>query len=145
MVLFVKFLDFPKKVRKTFFVVSVTLMYAFFCLDPDTLFNDKTYDFKLFNNDFSEVGYMAWFLSTMYLHTFLFITFRCATVLIQDRLIKSIFYALLMDSVFSILNTIFWGYYNPVESIIARNVFVIIALLYAYFILHESRGTRLKG
>ncbi len=142
MVLYNKHLDFPKKLNPTRFLIWVTLFYVIFCVDPNQLFADKSFEAKLFFNDFNESGYLAWFINTLYLYGFLFIAFRGACVMIQHRLIKSIFYALYIDSVISFVNTLIFGYYNPVTSIIIRNVSIIIAMLYSYFILYNATDDR---
>ncbi len=120
-------------------MISVSIVYAIFCLDPQNMFGDKSYDFKFLYNDFSENGNMAWFISSIYMNVFLFITFRAATSLIADKIVKSVFYALMVDSIVSIVNISVFGYYNPIESIVIRNSFVILAMLYAYFILPHGK------
>jgi hypothetical protein len=135
--LYNRHLDFPKKIKKGWFVASVTFLYAVFCVDPNILMGDIVFDFSLFNNDFREEGYFAWFVASVYNYVFSFITFRCATAYVSDKLIKSIFYALTIDAVISLFNTIIFGCYNPIESAVVRNVFVILAMFYAYFILAD--------
>jgi hypothetical protein len=137
--LYNRHLDFPKNINKGWFVSVVAILYMIFCIDPNLLMVEITFNFKLFNNDFNEEGYFAWFVASIYNYVFAFVTFRCATAYVNDKLVKSIFYALTIDALISLLNTIIFGCYNPIESAVIRNVFVILAMFYAYFILpHDS-------
>lgn len=82
---------------------------------------------------------MAWFVGAIYQYVFAFITYRAACSYINHKLIKSVFYALMVDALISLLNVIIFGCYNSVETILIRNVFVVLAMLYAYLVLpHES-------
>lgn len=138
--LYNRHLDFPKPINKTYFFLSVVFSYGVFCLDPQTMFYDKAYDFKFLYNDFSVKGNMSFVVASIYMYIFLFITFRAATSFITDKLLKSIFYTLMIDSIVSIINVIIFGDYNPIESIVVRNCFVVLAMLYAYYILpHDEQ------
>lgn len=137
--LYLKYCDFPKRLNVRAFAAFVAVMYALFCFDPDFFVGGMSFKFNLFNNNFNEPNYLSWFISSIYLHSFLIGAYRASCVLIKDRLVKSVFYALMIDSIISLLNTIIWGYYNPTASIIIRNIFVTIAVLYAYFILPHER------
>lgn len=139
MELYSKMLDFPKKVHPELFTLSVTILYGIFCIDPTSLFDNKSYDYHLFYNDFNESGYLAWFIASLYQNTFALIAYRAACSYIAHRLIKSIFYALMFDALINIINVIIFGCYNPIEAIIIRNVFVILAVLYAYFVLPHDK------
>lgn len=130
-------IDFPKGLDKNLFFVEMILFYFLFSFQPENYFPEQI-DFCLFNNDFSEPGLLVWFIQALVLQGFILLITRTGTILIQDRLIKSIFYSLFIDSIFSILNTIFFGYYVSEVSLIVRNVAVILAMIYAYFILYNA-------
>ena len=135
MELYHKHLDYPKRIRKGWFISTLLLLYGLFCLDLTDILLDHKLDYDLFLNDFRGEGYLAWFVGGMLIYLFQFITFRCATIMIKDRLIKSIFYALTIDAAISMVNVLLFGLYNPIVSILIRNGFVVLAMLYAYFIL----------
>lgn len=133
---FVK-IDFPKGFDKNVFFVLMVVFYAAFAMEHES-YLPVTLDAKLFNNDFNEPGMLCWFVSSLIMQFFILLITRTGTILINDRLVKSIFYALFIDSNFEILNTIFFGYYVSEVSLVVRNVAVILAMIYAYFILYNA-------
>lgn len=133
---FVK-IDFPKGFDKNVFFVLMIVFYAAFAMEHES-YLPITFDAKLFNNNFNEPGMLCWFVSSLIMQGFILLLTRTGTILIQDRLVKSIFYALFIDSNFEILNTIFFGYYVSEVSLVVRNVAVILAMIYAYFILYNA-------
>ena len=130
-------IDFPKGLDKNVFFVLMIIFYIAFAVEHES-YLPTTINFKLFNNDFTEPGMFCWFVSSLIMQFFILLITRTGTILIQDRLIKSIFYALFIDSNFEILNTIFFGYYVSEFSLIVRNLAVILAMIYAYFILYNA-------
>jgi hypothetical protein len=130
-------IDFPKGLDKNIFFVEMVVFYFLFSFQPENYLPDEV-DFYFFNNDFREPGLLVWFFQALVMQGFILLITRTGTILIQDRLIKSIFYSLFIDSIFSILNTIFFGYYVSEVSLIVRNVAVILAMIYAYFVLYNE-------
>ena len=126
---------FPTYLNTNILLVQVLIMYCAFCFGFANRFEDTVYNFVLFKNDFSTKGTLAWVLSSLEVSIFCLIITRAACVYAPNRLAKSIFFALMIDSFFSILNTIIFGFNENVYAIIARNGFVILALIYSYFIL----------
>ena len=136
--LYSKYLDFPKKLRQGYFIVTIVFLYMVFSMDLSTLLANYTVDFRLFNNDFTQECHLSWFVNIVLWFIFDFVCFRAATAMIKNKLIKSIFYALSIDAIFSIANIVIFGDFNPVASILVRNIFVILALIYSYFILPHT-------
>jgi hypothetical protein len=130
-------IDFPKGLDKNVFFVEMIIFYFLFSFQPENYLPESVC-FKFFANDFKEVGLLVWFFQALVMQGFILLITRTGTILIQDRLIKSIFYALFIDSIFSIINTIFFGYYVSEISLVVRNVAVILAMIYAYFILYHE-------
>lgn len=145
--LYNKYLDFPKKIHQGRFVAALILLYALFTLNPNKYLQETTiqaiviWDYTinpiLFFNDFTIEGSVAYFVTSMYYYFYLLVITYAATVHITHRLFKSMFYAATIDSIISIINVIIFGSLDLTESAIIRNVFVILALLYAYFILAD--------
>lgn len=133
---------FPTSIKPKYLLLQVVVMYALFCFDSSNYFGNKVYNYTLFCNDFSQKGEFAWFVSAIETAMFLFIISYAACVYSADRLAKSIFFAISIDSVFTILNTIMFGYYEHISAIVVRNLFIILALLFAYFILFTPNDTR---
>jgi len=134
-------IDFPKGLDKNVFFVEMVIFYFLFSFQPENHLPESIC-LKLFGNDFNEPGLLVWFFQALVMQGFILLITRTGTILIQDRLIKSIFYALFIDSIFSILNTIFFGYYVSEVSLVVRNVAVILAMIYAYFILYNVTDDR---
>jgi len=130
-------IDFPKGLDKNVFFVEMVIFYFLFSFQPEN-YLPESICLKLFGNDFNEPGLLVWFFQALVMQGFILLITRTGTILIQDRLIKSIFYALFIDSIFSIINTIFFGYYVSEISLVVRNVAVILAMIYAYFILYNA-------
>jgi hypothetical protein len=130
-------IDFPKGFDKNVFFVLMILFYIGFSVEHETYLPESV-DFILFNNDFNEIGYLAWTTTALMMQLFILLLARTGTILIKERLVKSLFYAIFIDSNFEIINTIVFGYYVSEVSLIVRNVAVILAMIYAYFILYNE-------
>ena len=125
---------FPKSYNRNWFIATLVAMFIFFCFEADY----KSYNFMLFYNDFEIPGMLSWFLISLNLYLFIAVISFVACVEIKNQLIKAIFFAIIWDSIFNIVNLIIFGHsYHPAITI-ARNVSTIIALLYAYFVLFKE-------
>jgi hypothetical protein len=112
-------------------------MFFFFCFEAD----EKAYNYELFYNDFRVEGMLSWFLISLNLYAFIGVISFVACVEIKNQLIKAIFFAIIWDSIFNILNLIIFGHsYTPALTI-SRNLSTVIALIYAYFVLFNETNT----
>lgn len=135
---------FPTSINTNWLLVQVVIMYCLFCFGFANKYENSVHDYVLFKNDFRQPGTLAWVLSSLEVSIFTFIITRAACVYADNRLAKSIFFALMIDSVTSVFNTLIFGFYENVYSIIIRNGFVILALIYSYLILFNN-DTRRKN
>lgn len=133
---------FPTSINTNWLLVQVLIMYCLFCFGFANKYEYSVYDYVLFQNDFRIVGTLAWVLTSLETSIFIFIISRAACVYANNRLAKSIFFALMIDSVFSIFNTIIFGFNENFYSIFIRNGFIILALIYSYLILFNTNDTR---
>ena len=130
-------IDFPKIFTKNVFFAQMVSLFILFSVNPESIL-PATIDLHCFSNDFNNDGELVWFYQSLCMQFFILLVTRTGTILINDRLVKSIFYALFIDSIVSILNTIIFGYSLNEFSLIIRNVTVIISMSYAYFILFDG-------
>jgi hypothetical protein len=115
-------------------MVALVTMFFFFCFEAD----EKSYNFDLFYNNFRVEGMLSWFLISLNLYAFIGLISFVACVEIKNQLIKAIFFSIIWDSIFNILNLIVFGHsYHPALTI-CRNISTIVALLYAYFVLFNE-------
>lgn len=133
---------FPTSINTNWLLAQVIIMYCLFCFGFANKYEHSVYDYVLFKNDFKIAGTLAWVLASLEVSVFTFIITRAACVYATNRVVKSMFFALMIDSVFSILNTIIFGFYENTYSILARNGFVVIAILYSYLILFNNDTRR---
>jgi hypothetical protein len=130
-------IDFPKNFNENTFFILVICFYCLFSIHFENYLPDSL-DLNLCKNDFNESGMVVWFFETLLGQFFILLLTRTGTILIKDRLVKSLFYAMFIDSMFSILNTLIFGYYVSDFSLLIRNISVILAMIYAYFILYDG-------
>lgn len=132
-------IDFPKNFNKNVFFTQMVSLFILFSVNPESIL-PTTIDLHCFNNDFNNEGELIWFWEALCLQFFILLITRTGTILIEDRLVKSLFYALFIDSIVSILNTVIFGYSLNEFSLIIRNVTVIASMSYAYFILYDGEN-----
>lgn len=109
-------------------------MYVFFCVVP---FIDISFNLQLFNNDFSDSEYTNWFLQTITLFLFIALLAHSGCAFATDRLVKSVFFAVDITAWFGVVDLVFFGMADNFISLIIRNGGVIVAILFAYFILYK--------
>lgn len=129
---------FPQYLNKANFVLGLILCYMVSCFDMADLLGETTINFSLFLNDFRELGTLAWLVSAIQISVFIGIISFGACVLSKERLYKSIFFAIHIDSYFSVIHSVVFSYHENVYSLIVRNGFTALALLFAYFILFND-------
>lgn len=130
-------IDFPKHLDKNVLFIEMVAMFVLFSINFELLLPESI-NFKLFTNNFNDYGHLTWFVQCLITQSFILLITRTGTVLIHDRLVKSIFYALFIDSIFSIFNTLIFGYSLNEYSLIIRNATIILAMCYAYYILFDG-------
>lgn len=130
-------IDFPKNFDKNVFFTQLVSLFILFSVNLDNVL-PVSINFKLFGNNFIDDGHLTWFAQTILYQTFILLITRTGTILIEDRLVKSLFYAIFIDSIFSILNTIIFGYSLNEYRLLIRNLTIILAMSYAYFILFDG-------
>ena len=130
-------IDFPKNFNKNVFFTQMVSLFILFSVNPESIL-PSTIDLHCFNNDFNNEGELVWFWEALCLQSFILLITRAGTILIEDRLVKSLFYALFIDSIFSIFNTLIFGYSLNEYSLIIRNLTIILAMSYAYYILFDG-------
>lgn len=126
--------SFPKTYSRNKFIAILLVMFFFFCFEADK----KAYNFELFYNDFRIKGMLSWFLISLNLYAFIGLISFVACVEIKNQLIKAIFFSLIWDSIFNIVNLIIFGHsFHPIITC-TRNMSTVLALLYAYFVLFNE-------
>jgi hypothetical protein len=127
---------FPKPINESLFFGLMIACYACFCIDPEF---SITFNYSLFKNDLNDVVVVNWLLSQLIAEIFIFLLSWQACANIQNRLIKSIFYAIMLDSLFTASFAILFGYSPSVGILLLRNSFTCLAMYYAYYILHKEK------
>jgi hypothetical protein len=122
MLLMAKLIQFPSHYNRSLFVLAMVLIYVFFCI-PKTWFDETVWWYLQTYNDYLLIGSMAF----------------VGCVEIQNKLIKSVFFAIIWDSIFSIINfSIFADEYNAMSSLF-RNGSMVVSFFYAYLVLFGDR------
>lgn len=129
-------MKFPEPIKDKSFLVLIILCYMVFPSTPE--FN-HTWKFCLFKNDLSDEFVTNWLANQIIAEIFIFLLSWQACGLTQNRLLKSIFYAIMLDSIYTSVLAILFGYDPSVCLGIVRYSFVILAMLYAYYILHTKK------
>lgn len=133
----VLFNQFPKSFSKTIFIFILSFIYGvIYCAPP----NENTHNFILFANDFNVKGRLWWFIQTMADYILIGTISYAACVESKDRLLKSIFFAILIDSMLSGINLImFSDIYNDLSTSL-RNGGMSSSFLFAYVILFKPNS-----
>ena len=125
---------YPNKTNDFTFLIILSGIYTLFCIDPEL----PKYNIILFNNDLSEPNNAAWLFSQLLSETFIFVLAKESCARLNDRLIKAIFYAVAVDSMFTGLSALLFGYSASLSIVGIRVLFTILSMFYAYLILHEK-------
>ena len=130
------FNQFPKTFNKTAFVGILAFIYGVvYCTPPNT----NSYHFVIFANNFNENGKLWWFIQTLTDSILLGTIAYAACVQTNDRLVKSIFFAIIFDCVFNAINLlIFSDIYNYLSTCI-RNGGISSSFLFAYVVLFNNK------
>ena len=128
-------MDFPKAINDKYFLWSIVICYTLFSIDPEI----PAINLKIFNNDLSEFDVSSWLFSQLIAEIFILLLSWQACANTSNRLIKSIFYAIMIDSVITALFALLFGYYTSLCIQLLRNSFTCSAMFYAYYILHEKK------
>lgn len=129
-------MKFPEPIEDKKFLVLAILCYLVF---PFTTEFNGTINFQLFKNDLGDETVTNWLFSQLISEIFIFLLTWQACGISQNRLLKSIFYAIMLDSVYTSGLAILFGYNPSVCLGVVRYSFIILAMLYAYYILHEKK------
>lgn len=128
-------MDFPKPIKDKYFLGLIIVFYTLFSVDPEL----PTLNFRLFNNDLCEFDVSSWLFSQLIAEMFIFLLSWQACANTSNRLIKSIFYAIMIDSAITAIFAILFGYYTSLSILLIRNSFTCLAMFYAYFILQGTK------
>ena len=137
-----KMVKFPTSINSKTFFLGVVICYILFCFHPYCETLNKTFDFKLFANDFNLEGALGDFVNFFVWYFFVGFISYAACVMIQDRLFKSIFFAIIIDACFNLLNLIVFGYIYDLPVLIIRNGSVVLSFFLAYLVLFKSEDTK---
>lgn len=129
-------MKFPEPIKDRSFLVLIILCYMVF---PFTTEFNHTWKFCLFKNDLSDEFVTNWLANQLIAEIFIFLLTWQACGITSNRLLKSIFYAIMLDSIYTSTLAILFGYNPSVYLAIVRYSFVILAMLYAYYILHTKK------
>ena len=129
-------MKFPEPIEDRIFLVLAILCYLVF---PFTTEFEGTTDFQLFKNDLNDKIVTNWLSNQLIAEIFIFLLTWQACGITQNRLLKSIFYAIMLDSVYTSVLAILFGYDPSVCLGVVRYSFIILAMLYAYYILHTKK------
>lgn len=128
-------MDFPKPIKDTTFLIQITILYSLFSIDPEF----PQIDIRLFNNNLGDFDVCSWLFSQLIAEMFIFLLTWQACANTSNRLLKSIFYAIMIDSAITAIFALFFGYYTSVGIQLLRNSFTCLAMFYAYFILQGEK------
>ena len=128
-------MDFPKAIGDKYFLWLVIIFYSLFSIDPEM----PEIDFQLFKNDLGQFDVSSWLFSQLIAEIFIFLVTWQACAIISNRLLKSIFYAIMIDSAITAIFALLFGYYTSVSIQLLRNSFTCLAMFYAYFILQGTK------
>ena len=128
-------MDFPKPIKDKYFLGLIIVFYTLFSVDPEL----PALDFRLFANDLGEFDVSSWLFSQLIAEMFIFLLSWQACANTSNRLIKSIFYAIMIDSAITAIFAILFGYYTSLSILLIRNLFTSLAMFYAYFILQGTK------
>ena len=129
-------MNFPNSIKDKTYLTLIILCYISFSFNPEF---DFTFDFNLFKNDLNDVLVVNWLFSQLIAEIFIFLLSWQACGITSNRLLKSIFYAVMLDSMITALLAILFGYQSSIYLSLIRNSFTCLAMLYAYYILHSKR------
>ena len=129
-------MNFPEPIKDRSFLVLIILCYMLF---PFTTEFNHTWEFCLFKNDLSDEIVTNWLANQLIAEIFIFLLSWQACGITSNRLLKSIFYAIMLDSIYTSTLAILFGYNPSVYLAIVRYSFVILAILYAYYILQRKK------
>lgn len=129
-------MNFPNSIKDKTYLTLIVLCYISFSFNPEF---DFTFDFNLFKNDLNDVLVVNWLFSQLIAEIFIFLLSWQACGITSNRLLKSIFYAIMIDSGVTAIFALLFGYYTSVGILLLRNLFTCLAMFYAYFILHEKK------
>lgn len=128
-------MDFPQAIKDKYFLGLIIVFYTLFSVDPEL----PTLNFRLFANDLGEFDVSSWLFSQLIAEMFIFLLSWQACANTSNRLIKSIFYAIMIDSAITAIFAILFGYYTSLSILLIRNLFTSLAMFYAYYILHREK------
>lgn len=128
-------MDFPKPIEDKRFLGLIVVFYTLFSVDPEM----PTLNLCIFNNDLGEFDVSSWLFSQLISEMFILLLSWQSCGITSNRLLKSIFYAIMIDSGVTALFALLFGYYTSVGILLLRNLFTCLAMFYAYFILHEKK------
>ena len=129
-------MNFPNIIKDKYFLLLVVACYGLFSFNPEF---DFTMKFSLFKNDLNDVLVANWLFSQLIAEMFIFLLSWQACGITQNRLLKSIYYAIMIDSVITALFAVLFGYQSSICLRLIRNSFTCLAMFYAYFILHTKK------
>lgn len=128
-------MNFPNSINDKTFLLLVVACYASFSFNPEFNF---TIEYNLFKNDLRDVLVVNWLFSQLIAEIFLFLLSWQACANTSNRIVKSIFYAIMLDSAITALFAVLFGYQSSICLSLIRNSFTCLAMFYAYFILHKK-------
>jgi hypothetical protein len=111
--------QFPQSYNRNIFVIAIVLIYVIFCI-PDN-------ETKVWIN----------FLEAIVNYLLIGLLAYIGCVEIKNKLTKSIFFAVIWDTLFSLINLGLFGFEFNFYSNCIRNMSIIIAFIYAYLILFK--------
>jgi len=114
--------QFPNKYSRTWFIIAIALIYIAFCIPDNGKYQIKI-DYLEAIANYCLIGLLAF----------------VGCVEIKNRLVKSIFFAVIWDTIFSLANFFIFGFEFNQTSNIIRNISFLVAIFYAFFILFGER------
>ncbi len=133
--------QFPKTYNRSLFVGLIVLIYIIFCIpDSNGNYTEDMNFMQLMANRLTDkfginINYLTAVANYLLIGWFAFV----GCVEIQNRLMKSIAFAVIWDTFFSLINLFIFGFeYNNTSNII-RNISVIACFVYAYLVLFGER------
>lgn len=128
-------LSYPNKTKESTFLSWMVVFYVLFSLSPEI----PPIDLRLFLNDLSQPDVLSWLYSQLLADIFIFVVTKEACSRIEDKITKAIFYAIAINSLFSALFAVLFGYGTSLFLALTRNSFTLAAMYYAYFHLSKKK------
>lgn len=125
--------SFPTSSNPKVFLIIIAALYAAFCIDPDL----NPINVQIFYNDLSQPDVFSWLFSQVLSGLFIFYIAKEGCARVENRLVKSILFAIMIDSLCTIFFALLFSYTFSVAVMVLRNSFSVGGMFYAYYILKE--------